>query len=694
MQIAVLGCAHPHVAGVESYLPKTCEPISVKHVYDRMVDRATHYAGRLNAQVQNDLEQILSDSDVRAVMIFSETDEHDALIDAAIDAGKHIYVDKPLALTAAGAWRLASRLGQTDRLFHTGFVLRRRSHYQFLKQQIAAGTFGQITRIRHTNGNRTALEGMFDRPHLQWFTQPARSGGGGLLDEGVHSIDMLLWLTGATPTSVTAMSGNLTDHDSDCETFGQALIQLDNGAIATVSGSWVDPVKAITLEISGTTGAAWVVADKTLYIQSELLEGADGQSPWTQLPPAGPHPQLVFLNALCDENSGELTTPAEAAQAASVAACMMQSVRERRSIDVPARKDERTDMKPDIKDATNNPTRVVLHGCGGRGAGFWLARLTKRNDVQVVGVCDLTEQMCNHALDAHLPDGYKRPAVFTDPSAMYEKFQPDASFIVTVHGLHYEHVKLALNHNCHVSVEKPLATLTEHAHELYELATAKDRLLQVAFNFPYSQRSSGVREQILDGKYGRVQAINAVICQPWMSMHRNTWRMDPQLSGGGMLYDTGTHLLQAVLYLSSAEPVEVFASIDHLDCPVDINGSVLIRFADGSSADVTIIGNAPAACRINVLLDRATMQFTSLHGHDVTINDDTGREMELEPIDRSKRHDDNFLGAIRKQEPLRTTAIDGVRVCELLDAICESARLRQPVAMPAPLPNAVAMTGA
>lgn len=330
------------------------------------------------------------------------------------------------------------------------------------------------------------------------------------------------------------------------------------------------------------------------------------------------------------------------------------------------------------------PMRVVIHGCGNRGAGFWMRRLARRDDVRIAGVCDLNADICAKAIAAHMPAAAADmlPRIFTDPREMYALPDLDAAFVATIHSLHHEHVRLALDAGCHVCVEKPLATSVEDSRELLELAAASGRLLQVAFNFPYSERSSGLRADIHAGRFGKVQSITALIAQPWLSMQRGTWRMDRGLSGGGMLYDTGTHLLQGVLYLHPSEPTHVYARIDQAGTAVDINGQIVVGFADGTNAAVSIVGNAPARCRINVMLDKGAIEFTSIQGHDATVTDEEGKPVELPPFDKNRRHEGNFFGAIRGEEQLRSDGRDGLRVCELLDAIFESARTGQTVALP------------
>lgn len=332
--IAILGSAHMHAHSVPQYVAKL-PAVHIEQVWDAMPSRAAKLADLCQAPIAPSVGEVLGNDRVKAVMIFSETSQHDELIDAALDAGKHVFVDKPLALTPARAWALASRIAGKGVVFSTGFVLRRRPHHLLVRELIGRGAFGSITRIRHANGHNGVIRELFDTPETRWFTQPEYSGGGGFLDEGVHSTDTLLWLMGQRPVRVTAVTGNVTGRHRQCEEFGQGVMVFENGAIGSVSGSWVDPAKTVTLEVCGTRGCAVVLADKELYLTTPDLPGADGKTPWKDLPRSLAHPQEMFLQALVDGNTQHLVSPQDAAAATAVMLTMMQAAANHQWLDVP-----------------------------------------------------------------------------------------------------------------------------------------------------------------------------------------------------------------------------------------------------------------------------------------------------------------------------------------------------------------------
>lgn len=328
-----------------------------------------------------------------------------------------------------------------------------------------------------------------------------------------------------------------------------------------------------------------------------------------------------------------------------------------------------------------NEIRTVIHGCGNRSAGFWVPRLLKQPQVRIVGLCDYNVALCEQMLTKQFASAKELPVVFENPRAMYEQLRPDAAVIVTAHSLHDEHCRMALDAGCHVTVEKPMTSTLEQAISLTQRVEEVGKVFQVAFNFPYSQCSSAIRKDITEGKYGVIQSIHASISQPWRSLHMGTWRMDPSLSGGGFMHDTGTHLIQAVLYLQPSAPVEVYASVNHLDCDVDINGAIQLRFEDDSVASLSFCGNGPPRCRIGVTFETGGLEFSSLHGHDAVVWDQESRDVPLPAFDRTIRHEHNFINAINGVEAVRSGAADGVLVCEVLEAAYASARLGKAVAL-------------
>jgi len=159
--IAFVGVAHIHTPGFIS-LVKTREDVKVKLVWDHDAARAEKNAKELGAQTVEDVQKIWSDPEIKAVIICSETNRHHELVLAAAKAGKHMFAEKPLGITAKESLAMADAIEKAHLLFTTGYFMRTDPKHIFLKDEIAKGNFGKITRVRGSNCHSGSLGGWFD----------------------------------------------------------------------------------------------------------------------------------------------------------------------------------------------------------------------------------------------------------------------------------------------------------------------------------------------------------------------------------------------------------------------------------------------------------------------------------------------------------------------------------------------------
>lgn len=312
---AFLGAAHSHTADFVQRLNQRPD-VRVKYVYDHRADRAATTAASLQAETA-DLDTILRDAEVGSVVICSETRHHVDLVERAVAAGKHLFVEKPLTFNGADAERLAALVEKAGLVFQTGFFQRGFPGVQFLRREVMAGHLGTITRMRYPNCHHGLLAGWLDGEH-RWFTERAESGGGALLDMGAHSLDILLWVLGPVcgrPLRYAATLGTATGRYGDIDEWGMGIVTFENGAAGVVEASWIDPRLRTAIEIHGTRGQILIHEGRVRYY-SELVEGADGGE-WTDLPPALPHAFELFWDKLAGHDV-PLVTVAEAAQGSRV----------------------------------------------------------------------------------------------------------------------------------------------------------------------------------------------------------------------------------------------------------------------------------------------------------------------------------------------------------------------------------------
>jgi predicted dehydrogenase len=332
--MALVGCAHIHTPGFVSLLKRRSD-VSVKRVWDHQHARAEKRAADLGAEVTEELDDIWRDTEIMGVVICSETDRHPALVKAAAGAGKHMFVEKPLGITAGESAAMARAINEAGVLFTTGYFMRTDPRHLFLKEQIASGAFGIITQASAWNCHSGSLGGWFDeKPQdpansWRWMADIDQAGVGGFGDLGTHSLDILMWMLGdiesvsADIRVVTGRYGPKTDET------GHALIRFDNGTMGNLTAGWLSLANPVTLMISGTQGFASII-DGKLTFKSERVEGARGDQPWTDLPPEQRAPLHQFVDAIGGKSGQPLVTPKEAAARVEVMEAMYTSARRRR----------------------------------------------------------------------------------------------------------------------------------------------------------------------------------------------------------------------------------------------------------------------------------------------------------------------------------------------------------------------------
>jgi predicted dehydrogenase len=323
--LAFVGCAHIHTPGFINLL-KGRNDVRVKYVWDHDAARAAKRAGELGTSVAKSLDEVWADPQVTGVVICSETDRHYDLVMAGAKARKNMFVEKPLGITAKESYAMAEAIEKAGVLFTTGYFNRTIPEHLFLKEQIAQGNFGKITRIRGSNCHNGSLGGWFDT-EWRWMADPKIAGVGAFGDLGTHLLDILMWLTGDVEV-VTADIKVVTGRYGDCDESGEGLLEFRNGTAGTLAAGWVDVANPVTLEISGTTGHA-VIINGELFLDSEKVKGADGKTPWKQLPQGYPAPLHMFVDAVGGKKGLPLVLPHEAAARVSVMEALYQGSRTR-----------------------------------------------------------------------------------------------------------------------------------------------------------------------------------------------------------------------------------------------------------------------------------------------------------------------------------------------------------------------------
>lgn len=331
VQIAIAGCAHIHTPSFITLL-KSRPDVKIKSVWDHDAARAKKYAEEAGATVADDVAKIWADPEIKAVLILSETNRHEELVIAAAKAKKHMFVEKPLGLGAKDSYAMMKAVEEAGVIFQMGYTQRGEGRFLFLKEQIAAGTLGKITRIRAVTAHAGAMEGMFDKD-FKWVTDFKQSGVGGMGDIGTHSLDLVLLLMGEAEQVTAAVTPGTARYG--CDEAGEGLIKFKNGAIGTFAGSWADALNPITLQVCGTEGGVVFMHDY-VYFQSNKVEGATGRRPHAKLPKGLPNVLELFVDAVQGKADLPLVKIREAAYCSAVMEAMYQAAKEGKWVAPPA----------------------------------------------------------------------------------------------------------------------------------------------------------------------------------------------------------------------------------------------------------------------------------------------------------------------------------------------------------------------
>lgn len=215
--------------------------------------------------VYTDFREMVEKADIDAVAIVTTSSEHCWQIEAALDAGKHVFTDKPLGVDVAQC-KIAEAAVERhpDKVFFIGFMRRYDPSYAYAKKKIEAGEIGTPYLVKATGIDPEAL--------AEGSIKFAATSGGIFIDMAVHDIDLIRWFLGSEPIQVHAM-GTTFKHPEfqevgDDET-GVATYQCENGAIGIVHvGRTAPHGYHVETEIVGTEGSIRIspVPEKNLAV--------------------------------------------------------------------------------------------------------------------------------------------------------------------------------------------------------------------------------------------------------------------------------------------------------------------------------------------------------------------------------------------------------------------------------------------
>ncbi|MBQ4602492.1 MAG: Gfo/Idh/MocA family oxidoreductase [Clostridia bacterium] len=270
VRVGIIGCGGiangKHMPSLKKVAE--CEMVAFCDIEIEKAEKAAKEYGVEGAKVYADYKELLADKTIDVVHVCTPNRSHSFITVDALEAGKHVMCEKPMAINTVEAQKMLDAAKRTGKKLTIGYQNRHRPDSLFMKQEAVDGTFGDIYYAKATAIRRRAV------PTWGVFLKEEEQGGGPLIDIGTHALDLTLWMmdnykpkycvgTAYHKLNKDTQTGNIWG-DWDTETFtvedsAFGFVVMENGASIVLESSWalnmLDPREAITT-ICGTKGGA------------------------------------------------------------------------------------------------------------------------------------------------------------------------------------------------------------------------------------------------------------------------------------------------------------------------------------------------------------------------------------------------------------------------------------------------------
>jgi predicted dehydrogenase len=216
--------------------------------FARGEDARTRFAQERGVPVAATLDELLADPAVEGVLIATSHQSHRDLVEQTASAGKHIFVEKPLAITVEDGLACVTAAERAGVLLQVGHQRRRTAASRRMKELLDHGELGDVETVI----GQHSLPNGFKMPESAWRWSPEQSPLGSMTSLGIHKIDSMHYLVGRI-ARVSAFTRAGRSHPIDEATV--LALEFENGALGTLTTSFFTPL-AIELRVMGTLGSA------------------------------------------------------------------------------------------------------------------------------------------------------------------------------------------------------------------------------------------------------------------------------------------------------------------------------------------------------------------------------------------------------------------------------------------------------
>jgi predicted dehydrogenase len=225
--------------------------LAIVSCYTRSEEKRKNFAEKYRCRPAASYEAMLADPEIEAIINTTPNDVHLATTSAAAAAGKHVFLDKPIANTIADGRAITEACRKAGVVLALGYQRRRESQFRWIRQQIDAGLFGRLVNAE-ANISRDRL-GKIDL--TSWRYQAAGMPGGVMLQIGIHYIDVLEYLIGPIH-AVRGQSARLV-LPGDNPDVASLILEHKNGALSTLNASYASASEYYLMNIYGKDATAY-----------------------------------------------------------------------------------------------------------------------------------------------------------------------------------------------------------------------------------------------------------------------------------------------------------------------------------------------------------------------------------------------------------------------------------------------------
>lgn len=269
MRFAVVGCG---VIGARHAQTIRDVGADLVAVVDAVPDRAAQFGSEYGATGFTSLEAALTGADFDAVAICTPSGQHADLVVAALDAGKHVLVEKPLDVTRDAVDRIAAAQQRSGKVVS---VVSQRRYAPVNTLVHKAIQDGQLGRMTSATASMSWWRSQAYYDSAGWRGTWELDGGGALMNQGIHTIDVMVWMMGPA-VEVSAYAEALAHQRIEVEDSLVASIRFASGALGVLHATTAAyPGLSSTLQFLGNHGSAVTINDRLEYFHAAGPDGPD-----------------------------------------------------------------------------------------------------------------------------------------------------------------------------------------------------------------------------------------------------------------------------------------------------------------------------------------------------------------------------------------------------------------------------------